>query len=372
MSLPSARWKALTISTTIALRSLAGVCGVFDTAMEKIPPDIPSRRGIDRGGSLASVRDWPMRSLSSCSSTSSSASSSASDSDFSSVSSSPVFRSNPGNRVGGSVGALAAAKLVYPHTPPESDPALNHSNNDGVFASSFGQSHSAFPIKSKENVPCDVPRASAHDDLNAVQIQKAVDNNYNGKTNFNSNSNAFHGLATPPLTPDDTSPMRSAVGMPFNNTNTNTVATAAGVHAAAANDSSAADMLLRLFPGSVRMALSYAKSVRISSSELAGPSATALEDGFAFEGIILDIPGHPRTLYIDGKGAENVKLRESIVALLDLASEHLDCSALVIALERSNPALKELLHSFLYVGASVVTKPPYPLDSAYVLVGIEC
>ena len=62
----------------------------------------------------------------------------------------------------------------------------------------------------------------------------------------------------------------------------------------------------------------------------------------------------------------------SVVALLDLASEHLECSALVIALERANSALKELLHSFLYVGASVVTKPPYPLDNAYVLVGIEC
>ena len=63
---------------------------------------------------------------------------------------------------------------------------------------------------------------------------------------------------------------------------------------------------------------------------------------------------------------------DSVVALLDLASEHLECSALVIALERANSALKELLHSFLYVGASVVTKPHYPLDNAYVLVGIEC
>ena len=61
----------------------------------------------------------------------------------------------------------------------------------------------------------------------------------------------------------------------------------------------------------------------------------------------------------------------SIVALLDLASEHLECSALVIALERSSPALRTLLHAFMYVGATVVTRPPYPLDDAYVLVGIE-
>ena len=61
----------------------------------------------------------------------------------------------------------------------------------------------------------------------------------------------------------------------------------------------------------------------------------------------------------------------SIVALLDLADEHLDCSALVIALERASASLGSLLHSFMYVGASVVTRPPYPLDDAYVLVGIE-
>lgn len=59
------------------------------------------------------------------------------------------------------------------------------------------------------------------------------------------------------------------------------------------------------------------------------------------------------------------------MALLDLADEHLECSALVIALERSSPALAGLLHAFMYVGASVVTRPPYPVDDAYVLVGIE-
>lgn len=61
----------------------------------------------------------------------------------------------------------------------------------------------------------------------------------------------------------------------------------------------------------------------------------------------------------------------SIVALLDLADEHLECTALVIALERSSPALGGLLHSLMYVGATVVTRPPYVLDESYVLVGIE-
>lgn len=61
----------------------------------------------------------------------------------------------------------------------------------------------------------------------------------------------------------------------------------------------------------------------------------------------------------------------SIVALLDLADEHLECSALVIALERSSDALGDLLHSLMYVGGTVVTNPPFQVDPAWVLVGME-
>lgn len=61
----------------------------------------------------------------------------------------------------------------------------------------------------------------------------------------------------------------------------------------------------------------------------------------------------------------------SIVALLDLADEHLQCEALVIALDRTSPALGDLLHSLMYVGAAVVTKPPFEVDEQFVLVGME-
>ena len=61
----------------------------------------------------------------------------------------------------------------------------------------------------------------------------------------------------------------------------------------------------------------------------------------------------------------------SIVALLDLADEHLQCTALVISLERASPTLSELLHSLMYVGGTVVTHPPAPSSPAYVLVGME-
>lgn len=59
------------------------------------------------------------------------------------------------------------------------------------------------------------------------------------------------------------------------------------------------------------------------------------------------------------------------MALLDLADERLQCSALVIVLERSSPSLGNILHSLMYVGGTVVTHPPFELDSAFVLVGLE-
>ena len=61
----------------------------------------------------------------------------------------------------------------------------------------------------------------------------------------------------------------------------------------------------------------------------------------------------------------------SVVALLDLADECFQCSALVIALDKASPALGDILHSFMYVGGTVVTKPPFQVDSKYVLVGLE-
>ena len=71
------------------------------------------------------------------------------------------------------------------------------------------------------------------------------------------------------------------------------------------------------------------------------------------------------------RGANTHCNGNSIVALLDLADEHLQCTGLVIALERTSPALGDLLHSLMYVGGAVVTKPPFPVDESFVLVGIE-
>ncbi|OSD03957.1 hypothetical protein PYCCODRAFT_1364682 [Trametes coccinea BRFM310] len=148
-------------------------------------------------------------------------------------------------------------------------------------------------------------------------------------------------IATPPLTPDD--------------------APEDGSGSLAALGAKQSAFLSALFPRNALSAAPYAKSVSISTPGV----------GTTFEGVVLSLPNTPKTFYVDGKYAADVNLRESIVALLDLADEQLECNALVIALERSSPVLGDLLHSLMYVGGTVVTKPPFPVDPSYVLVGME-
>jgi len=155
-------------------------------------------------------------------------------------------------------------------------------------------------------------------------------------------------LSTPSLTPDnDTSDFGSL--------------DARSPSISSKHPKDALDFLMTLFPHKGLHALPFAKSVAISAPNM----------GAAFEGVVLELPGKPRTLYVDGKSAESVSVRESIVALLDLAEESLRCSVLIIVLERSSSDLAALLHSLMYVGGTVVTKPVYQVNPAFVLVGLE-
>jgi len=152
------------------------------------------------------------------------------------------------------------------------------------------------------------------------------------------------GLATPPMTPEQAKEGDGSVSA-----------------ISAKQTKSTLDFLTTLFPRSGLSALPHAKGVSVSTPTL----------GTAFDGVVLELPGKPKTLYVDGQNAANVNLRESIVALLDLADERLQCRALVIALEKSTDGLGELLHSLMYVGATVVTTPPFPIEPTYILVGLE-
>jgi len=145
-------------------------------------------------------------------------------------------------------------------------------------------------------------------------------------------------------------------------------------------------LLAKLFPASVREAEQFTTSVNIESIESNG-SRTWWE-GFILEehhtGKNKTIGHRTRTLYMNAQNAltEQDRVRECIVALLDLAGEHLECDAVVMVLERGGDGGRggnkaaaagfgELVHSLLYVGGVVVSKPPFALDPRYVLVGIE-
>jgi len=127
------------------------------------------------------------------------------------------------------------------------------------------------------------------------------------------------------------------------------------------------DFVATLFPRSGLTAARMSKSVKISSPTL----------GTVWDGAILELPDSAakgqttKALYVNGKGAEHVQLRESIVALLDLADQRFQCSTFVIALDKASPALGDLLHSLMYVGGTVVSCPPFEVDPAFVLVGME-
>ena len=93
-----------------------------------------------------------------------------------------------------------------------------------------------------------------------------------------SRSNDYsHGLATPPLTPDDSTE-----------------------HVSVRSNDDALELLTTLFPNHGITALKYARSVSVSS----------LEMGISFDGVVLELPGKPKTFYVDCKSAEVVNLRE--------------------------------------------------------------
>ena len=91
------------------------------------------------------------------------------------------------------------------------------------------------------------------------------------------------GLATPPLTPDDGS--------------------SGGRGGFAALGAKQSAFLSVLFPRNALGAAPYAKSVSISTPNT----------GATFDGVVLSLPGKPKTFYVDGKCAATVNLRERCV-----------------------------------------------------------
>jgi len=275
------RFRANLTYITIQLPSLAGPGGGFDVPTKKCPPDRGSSECVT--GIPASTR-YP--------------SPPTQNNNFA-QSTYPLHQK-----------ADSRSSIVYPPTPPLQ--AADYKSNSKPAPTQNNSNHR------RASSPVDIPVKFA-----------------------SRNGQHQHQLATPPLTPEDSS----------NNIRNQPTA----------GEKDALDFLLSIFPSDGVNILPFARSVTISAPNMEK----------SFDGAVLKLPGRPKTLYVDGKNAETVSLRESIVTLLDLADDTLQCSALIIALERSSPALGDLLHSLMYVGGTVVTKSPYKVDPAYVLVGLE-
>jgi len=85
------------------------------------------------------------------------------------------------------------------------------------------------------------------------------------------------------------------------------------------------------------------------------------------------------TLFLRGNGLEHVSsleydsLKESIVAVIELAEESLKCDTLVICLDRNdkNSCLSTLIRSFFYFGFELVPPNTYNHSKEFILVGME-
>lgn len=192
------------------------------------------------------------------------------------------------------------------------------------------------PIGSMEHVR-DVPSSSLS--KNRTPATKNVENkgaspSYTSSSpiHFNKRQNSNNQLATPPLTPEN------CVAIPQPQKYTAFPAA--------------------LFPEHASTITKCSVPLQITSNS-------------TWEGFELSLPGWSKTLYVDGSRATHAHLRESVVALLDLADEQLECSSVIIALRRDSPELDGLIHGLMYVGGQVVTRPPFKASPDYILIGLE-
>lgn len=149
--------------------------------------------------------------------------------------------------------------IVYPLTPPLTTADRNNQTN----IQSFFKSNATH--KGQEQFP------------NSPTLPQPI-------INKNASVTYAHNIATPPLTPDDS---------PFDESSP----------VIQRDHGDALEFLTNIFPTQGVSALQYAKSVSIAS-----PGINA-----SFDGVVLSLPGKPKTLYVDGKSAEIVSLRERYV-----------------------------------------------------------
>ncbi|KAG0244737.1 hypothetical protein BGW41_006295 [Actinomortierella wolfii] len=76
-------------------------------------------------------------------------------------------------------------------------------------------------------------------------------------------------------------------------------------------------------------------------------------------------------LYLRGDGWGDMEIRESIVAVLELAEEQLGCEKVYLCLEKSNPDLAKLVRALMYADFEMVYPGVLPnADPKYLVMGI--
>ncbi|KAF9927951.1 hypothetical protein FBU30_002739 [Linnemannia zychae] len=77
-------------------------------------------------------------------------------------------------------------------------------------------------------------------------------------------------------------------------------------------------------------------------------------------------------LFLRGNGWDEMDIRESVVAALDLAEEQLGCQTVHLCLEKSNPNLAKLVRTLMYAGFEMVHPDVLAhTDPKYLVLGMD-
>ncbi|KAI1307286.1 hypothetical protein EDD11_004536 [Mortierella claussenii] len=77
-------------------------------------------------------------------------------------------------------------------------------------------------------------------------------------------------------------------------------------------------------------------------------------------------------LFLKGDGWDDMDVRESVVAALDLAEEQLGCQSVYLCLEKNNPSLANLVRTLMYAGFEMVTPGILThADPKYLVLGMD-
>ncbi|KAF9347792.1 hypothetical protein BGX34_002886 [Mortierella sp. NVP85] len=77
-------------------------------------------------------------------------------------------------------------------------------------------------------------------------------------------------------------------------------------------------------------------------------------------------------MYLRGNGWDDMDIRESVVAVLELAEEQLGCQTVYLCLEKNDPDLANLVRALMYAGFEVVVPGVLPhADPKYLVLGTE-